>query len=360
VAGDACEVDDFEPNDSYQDAFPLAEGSYPNVTLCVGDNDWFTLELHNGEVLDTSILFDQDESDLGLRLYKLNDDGTMSNRANADTLTADENLIYQPYDDGTFLLYVYRSRGTKLANYSLSLSIEGSACIADAYEENDSYPDATSMMADTYPDLTLCVGDADWYQLNLANGETIQTKITFEHDDNDLGLTVYKLNDDGTTSYRTGSNTLTDNESITYQPFDEGTFLIYVYRSRGTTVASYTMEIDILGEPCTPDSFEPNDAAGEAAVIADDTYEDLTLCVGDFDWYSVEVSNGELIDVAIEFEHDDNDLGMQIYKDNGDGTYSSRRSSDTLTDNESLIYQPYDEGTFLIQVYRSRGTTVAT
>ncbi len=359
LGGDACIDDAFEPNNNYAEASPLAAGSYGSTTLCTGDDDWYSFTASNGQQISAGITFEHDDNDLGMQVYKANDDGTISYRSGSDTLTDDETVLYQPYDDGDFLLRVYRSRGTALATYGLDFQISGDPCAPDAYEPNDAYPEALPIAPGSYPSQTLCVGDADWYEIDAANGQLIDIDASFTHADNDLGISLYKLNDDGTITYRSGSNSLSNDEHITYRPFEDGKFLVYVYRTRGTTVANYGLDISVSGDPCVADGFEPNNAVPEAVALADGSYPGQTLCVGDADWYTVDAINGQLINASISFTHADNDLGLAVYKLNDDGTWSSRSGSNTLSDNEQVLYRPYDDGTFLIYVYRTRGTVVA-
>ncbi len=360
LLGDECIDDSFEPNNSYLEAEDLTDGTYANMTLCVGDDDWYAFTANNGQVISASIGFEHDDNDLGLAIYKLNDDGTISNRAGSNTLTDDEEVNFLPYEDGDFLARVYRSRGTALATYTMDFAVQGSACVADTQEPNDGYAEAQPLAPGSYPNQTLCVGDADWYEISAGNGQLIDIDVSFLHADNDIGVSLYKVNDDGTLTYRAGSNGLSDNEHILYRPFTDGNFVVYVYRTRGTQVANYGLTVNISGSVCVPDGFEPNNAVPEAIPVADGSYAAQSLCVGDADWYTVDASNGQVIYANISFDHDANDLGMAIYKLNDDGTWSGRSGSNTLTDNETVYYQPYDSGTFLIYVYRTRGTQVAT
>ncbi len=359
LAGDACVADAQEPNDAYSEAAGLASGNYPTQTLCVGDSDWYQIDGENGQLMDISVTFTHADNDLGVALYKLNADGTISYRSGSNSLTDNETIAYRPYETGEFLVYVYRTRGTQLAEYEIDVGISGAGCSADTEEPNNNPDDSPTILPGSYPAQTLCVGDTDWYAIDADAGQLISADIGFNHADNDLGLNIYKLNSDGTWTYRSGSNTLTDNEEVNYRPYDGGTFLIYVYRSRGAVTASYSMNVDVTGTACVPDSFEQNDHWTQGATLPDGTYPGLSLCVGDADWYEFSADNGEQVSARISFQHSDNDLGMRIYQRNSDGTITSRSGTDTLTDNEWLLYTPYQSGDYLLYVYRSRGTTTA-
>jgi hypothetical protein len=360
VEGAACSEDEHEPNNDPSEAARIASGTYDDLTLCVGDEDWYRFDLERGQLVRLAIEFTHALSDLGLALYRLNADGTITYRAGADTLTDDEYINYRTFEDGTYVARVYQSRGTVVATYDLSLSIEGDACVPDELEPNDSSLAPAEITDGTYRDLTLCPGEDDWYSFDVESGQLVALSIDFTHAESDLGLYLYRLNADGTLIYRAGSDTLTDHETVRYRSFDAGTYVARVYLSRGASLADYDLTFAIEGDPCPADGFEPNDAAADAAPIAEGLHEDLTLCVADDDWYSIEVSNGQLVDLDLTFSHAASDLGIQLFRLAADGTITYRAGSDTLTGHESIRYRSFDDGTFLIQVYRSRGTVLAT
>lgn len=360
VSGTACADDSFEPNDAYAEATAISPGQYGEMTLCVGDDDWFTVDVANGQLFRATIGFDHEANDLGLWLYKLNADGTLTYRAGSDTLSDNETVAYRPFDGGAHVVRVGRTRGTVVATYGLDLAVTGDACVPDAFEPNDAYPEAQPIEPGEYADHTLCIGDADWYEIEAQNGQVVQIDVDFSHAANDLGLALYKLNDDGSISGRASSDTLSDGESLRYRVFESGTFLVYVYRTRGTQLASYDLAIDVVGEACVDDAFEPNDQYPQAVPVPLQPVQDISLCVGDADWYSVDLLNGQVLDARIAFSQAQSDLGLRVYQLADDGTIITRATADTLSDDERLLYTPFEDGTYLLQVYRSRGTQLAT
>ena len=380
VEGNACEEDDFEPNNSYPEAseFVIGIGTcssdsdcdasqlcrdnrcVADLTLCVGDADWYSFEAENGQLIEAVVGFTHSDNDLGLRLYRQEGDGTITYIMGSDTQTDNETILYRPYENATYLVYVYRSRGTQVANYALSITLGDEGCEDDSFEPNNSYTEASSVATDELHSLlTSCVGDADWYSFEAGNGQLINATITFTHEDNDMGIRLYRMEEDGTVISLTSSNTLTDNETIIYRPYEDGTYLLYAFRSRGTQVATYSMQITLGDESCEDDEFEPNNAYPEAqSIVTNSVYSGLTSCVGDADWYSFEAGNGQLITANLTFTHSDNDMGMRLYRLEEDSTITHMTGSDTLTDNETIVYRPYEDATYLIYVYRTRGTQV--
>ncbi|MBT3219913.1 MAG: hypothetical protein HN348_12560, partial [Proteobacteria bacterium] len=230
-------------------------------------------------------------------------------------------------------------------------------------ESNDAYSEAKAIADGNYPNQTLCVGDNDWYSVEAGNGQIIELQATFTHADNDLGMRLYRLNGDGTITYMSGSDTLSDNEFIFYQVYTDDTFLVNVYRSRGTSVAAYELDVAVHGTPCVSDAFEPNDHYLQAATVAVDTnHTNLSSCYGDNDYYALGALNeGDIINAEILFTQLDNDFGFQAFRINANGTYSTVLSSDSYSDDEYLNYTvPVNYGSlqYGLRVYRSHGTSI--
>ena len=67
----------------------------------------------------------------------------------------------------------------------------------------------------------------------------------------------------------------------------------------------------------------------------------------------------DLLNAQLTFAQADNDFALRIYELNGDGTITQMGASDTISDNEYVIYtvpSHYDGREFLVRVHRSRGT----
>ena len=361
ITGDSCSPDKYETNDTYIGAPLIGADTFDGLTLCVGDQDWYTFDVAAGQVIDIQMDYNATtEADLGVQLFELNSDNTITGRAGSDLIGAPEAIVYRPYQDGTYVMQVYRSRGTNVADYGFDLNISGQACAQDAFEPNNNQVDGANIASGSKQNATMCVGDVDWYQINASAGQIITADIQFDETKEDLGVAIYQLNADNTIVWRAGSDALNSDEVVQFQPFDTGTYLVYVYRSRGTEIASYSITTTVSGAVCSDDSFEPNNLPNSPVPITPGVRNGLTLCVADQDFYKLHVENGQLLDVALDFDQTKADLSLYIYQLNADGTYITRAAVDTIDSDERLQYRPFDAGDFMVAVYRSRGTTVAT
>jgi len=74
---------------------------------------------------------------------------------------------------------------------------------------------------------------------------------------------------------------------------------------------------------CQDTQFEPNESQGAASPLAIGTYEGVQICAGDEDWYRVDVPQGTLATVGIEFNNSAGDLDLLAY--NAEGTFLGSR-----------------------------------
>ncbi len=111
-----CEDDVFESNDNPTAAHSLDEGSYPDLKICEGNEDYYEVELQAGQHLTATISFDHTEGDLDLVLYRGDDQVDISQGIeDTETVEADE--------AGTYIIRVYGYQGAS-ATYSLSVAMD--------------------------------------------------------------------------------------------------------------------------------------------------------------------------------------------------------------------------------------------
>lgn len=94
------------------------------------------------------------------------------------------------------------------------------------------------------------------------------------------------------------------------------------------------------------DEFEPNDEPDAAAQIDDGTYEGLTIA-GGVDYYEVDLSAGETLEVTTEFTHDDGDIDLRLY----DSDERPIAESASYEDQESVSHTAEEDETIQIMVY---------
>lgn len=100
---------------------------------------------------------------------------------------------------------------------------------------------------------------------------------------------------------------------------------------------------------CVDDGYEDNDAAGSAVSI-DGGADDLAICSGDDDFYRITVPSGQSVTVRASFEHDDGDLDLAIFQNDGETTVAT---STSVSDSESATVT--GPGTFIVRIYGYQG-----
>ena len=105
---------------------------------------------------------------------------------------------------------------------------------------------------------------------------------------------------------------------------------------------------------CIPDSFENNDSPATAAFLSPTigSFEDLTMCDSNVDYYLIPLLDQETVRVAIDFDGDRGDLEMKLFALD----FSSELDlSSTAGDREEVSYfRVPGRGNYLLRV---RGTT---
>mgnify|MGYP002632018335 CR=1 FL=1 len=88
-------------------------------------------------------------------------------------------------------------------------------------------------------------------------------------------------------------------------------------------------------DDCEPDALEPNDNQGDATQRnRNSTSRDLTICAGEDDWFRVRILGNGIERYFIQFDHDDGNLDMILYDDDG----AVARAA-TNNDNESINFR---------------------
>jgi len=124
TAPSSCTLDRFEPNDASGAAASVSAMSYANLFSCSTDDDYYAIDLMNGDVITINITFDHSEGDIDLRLYQ---PGSFSAVADSVTFMAPEVITnYRVTTAGTHLIKIsqYLDAGTFTGNsYTMDISI---------------------------------------------------------------------------------------------------------------------------------------------------------------------------------------------------------------------------------------------
>lgn len=113
------ETIDAEPNDDFENATAIEDGTYENLTITEGDVDVYALNVTEGQQFSVRIEFDNDTGDLDMVLV---DRDRVVPLAVSDGIADNESLTYVPRNDATYYVGVY---GFSNATGPYNLTVNG-------------------------------------------------------------------------------------------------------------------------------------------------------------------------------------------------------------------------------------------
>lgn len=120
----ACEDDNFEPNDFANNVPLLAKGSY-SLKICPCRDDWFAFERSMGQRLRATADFNHGTLPLNLRLYKASASGEQGDFVAGSFSSTNQEIIDEIVDQSTlYLLRVYSFSSTDDQSGGYQLTIE--------------------------------------------------------------------------------------------------------------------------------------------------------------------------------------------------------------------------------------------
>jgi hypothetical protein len=249
----ACQNDAYEPNGSLAavaSAAPLPAGSYPGLTMCPGDEDWYPLQI-DGDSQVTVSLNGGSATDLDLALL----DATGVIVAKSVGLTSVERIA-TCLSAGRYYLRVY-SYTSGENSYALTWSKVAQSCQVcedDWWEPDDNAAQArpVNLTAGRYYSDTnaICPGNDDWYAVTLQANQTLYATLAFTQTNarEDLDLRFYRAGSGGavidlipdcteidpTGCSSTNGQSSTSNENFTWTATTAGTYYVVVHGYDGS------------------------------------------------------------------------------------------------------------------------------
>ncbi len=221
---EACAPDGLEPNaspfEAGEDALPrvLEGGAYANLFSCRGDDDWYAVDLSEGQSLQVTAEFLNAEGDLDLVLYGA--DGETVIDESAGFSDVEEVGLARAEAAGRYFIRVFMNPGDVqhgVNRYGMNVEIgDADACMDDAYEPNGDLESA-ELLPDGRHELTVCPGDVDWYRFAIPAGNTVSWQVNAAGAD--IELTLF---DEG------GDLLDTDDQRIAHQAQRNGMYYLRV------------------------------------------------------------------------------------------------------------------------------------
>lgn len=282
-AGGSCE-DPFEPNDTVRLATP-GPLSASDLGICLGDQDYFVLPAAPGDRLTAEIRFSHAAGDLDMELLRRGEQVRVSQGV-SDTETIE---WVAPFADD-YLLRVY-GFGEEVQNrYQLSFIrvAVGSACVDDAYEENDDAASARELPLGQAVFAALCGTDPiDHYYYDVAPASRTIIELDAPDRFSPLVLTVlpgpFEVELEASTE-RGARYSVVTTQGGPLRFSISGDLASEEYQTYGLHATSQQ-------RPCD-DEFEPNDVPELAHELMWPRRVDALLCDSDVDFYRLSLPSG--------------------------------------------------------------------
>ncbi|MBJ81055.1 MAG: hypothetical protein CMH60_07040 [Myxococcales bacterium] len=345
-----CEEDAYEDNDTLETAYSLeapelnSSQTLSDLTLCEGssedDEDWFSMTLENGDKITVT---PNNLSGVSAYIKAYGSDGETEIASayvgsySTDNLefTANYDGIYYirvdlSYNEGFYELAIARTQGEACEDSAEDESTNNTVATVTALNPSSGTTSActlTGTIGDAHSlecDYTLCVGDVDYYSIEVHNGATLLVEMLESTFTGDLKLNLYGpyfAGEDLSTELSSDSSDTTGDEEVTDSPRPGATYVLKVSRYSGSAT-DYTLNISVTNGPtCSEDTWDGeaagaaagavlSDAAGlndlfsgatEVALDASTSVGSLSLCSGDKDWYKLGLdSSGTLAAFAAD------------------------------------------------------------
>ena len=215
-------------------AFPVIDGNtrelqYEDLILCPYDEDWYVVQVQEGDGLEVDIFFRHADGNIDVRLYRLASDSSIE-LVDTSRSESDDETVYLRRDaegPGRYFVQVFRPKQSDdVFSYDMTVSIF-TDCFDDvrgpAGEHND-----TRLTASTMPPFgerrQVCDYDDDWYRFTVDRLENSRIDLLFDHSQGDLDMALYDTQGQRLST----SATITNNEGMQIQ-LSPGEYAVRVY-----------------------------------------------------------------------------------------------------------------------------------
>ncbi len=160
------------------------------------------------------------------------------------------------------------------------------ACLPDRLDPNGDAAHAAPVAPGSYPSLTLCGPEEDWFRLSLLSGDTVQVVS----DADPLGSFDLQLRD--------AANILDDEQFAVLRTV--GATGTYYVRARTNDASSlYGLRVQVAhGTACAHNPPDPHPTAVTALPLVPGTSYDLSVCPSEQTWFSLWPPAGQGVDIT--------------------------------------------------------------
>lgn len=246
--------DALEPNDSFQNARGIVDGSYANLDSCTRADDYYEICVDNAKQLTVTLNFTDALGDIDLELYN----AQLQRVASSSQAGVDSEQVVVPYVNGAQCYYARAYLLSALPDASNTYSID--VDVADVApslrcdslnEPNDDFTTASSLLSAVAQGGTLdrCpVADTDFYAFDIGSPGQRVTVRAIKDPSTQSGTLRLQLY---TPSQSVGPNV----ETAPDQPVAElrdyvaaqgGTYYVQVTATGNTNNVTYRLEVDGL------------------------------------------------------------------------------------------------------------------
>ena len=341
---DVCLPDVYESNNSSDGAKEVGCG-LANLTLCVGDEDWFYLDMQKDEQI--KFIFTQTGSSFKFNIYdnpKLKPVVTKSGSGDVE---------FKATKQGKYYMQVTYAQGAgKPTNFAYKLKVDGGKGVDIIPVIKTIYP--TKAAADESVSITTTISnECKTPAGNFHVGYYLSEDNIL--DDKDIPLRQRPV------SGLKGKEKVSIVDAVII-PFNakvaksniivKADSLEKITESQELNNIAYTA-LDVVAG-CKPDKWEfdnfIDDAKAKKKPVTDRRISDLTICPFDKDVWEFEVKKGETLSVSAEFKHTDGDLNLFLF----DKTGKLVTDSVTQNDLETVTVTATEDTTYFARV---RGAT---
>lgn len=290
--------DGLEPNEVANEAVVISGQVGVDLSICPGDDDWFTFSVPDGANRDVTVTLTQSDTSAPIRLELLDSGQTPVGPAQEDT-NPTKSIAAEDLTPGHYLIHVSGPGSTPDAGLSYGLDAQLDTLLCDDWtEDDDVVAQANAQLGDVtvYDNLRACDADPDLFAITVTEGPA-NLSVDVSRANPTVDLQVRLLDDEGVVVAEVapvlGSDPVLNLEVSEMTP---GLYHVEVTTSAAPLTGELYAITLTLDEPvsCT-DEYEGesgNDTRGTATDVADPPVTVSARSCSDADYYAFELPLG--------------------------------------------------------------------